>query len=80
MSNEHRTKISNSKILNRMIAAAEGEIEISAVQAQVGLGLLKKVMPDVSTVTLQGDEEGGPIITRVELVAPDVDSSGKASS
>lgn len=34
---------------------------MSGSQVTAGLGLLKKVMPDTSTVTLQGDEEGGPI-------------------
>lgn len=54
MSEEHRTKISNSKILNRLIACAEGEVELTSVQAQVALGLLRKVMPDLASTELSG--------------------------
>jgi hypothetical protein len=57
MSEEHRTKIANSQILNRLIAAANGEIEITAVQAQVGLGLVKKILPDLQATQISGDEE-----------------------
>ena len=57
MSEEHRTKIANSKILNRLIACAEGEVELTSTQAQVALGLLKKVMPDLSATELSGSIE-----------------------
>ena len=56
MSDEHRTKIANSQILNRLIAAANGEIEITPVQAQVGLGLVKKILPDLQATQISGDE------------------------
>lgn len=61
MTEEHRTKIKNSQILNRLIECGEGKIELTATQASVGLGLLRKVMPDLSNTTIQGDEDGGPI-------------------
>jgi hypothetical protein len=64
MSAEHRTKIANSQILKRLIQAAEGEIEMTPVQAQVGLGLLKKVMPDLSSSEISGPD-GGPIPTKM---------------
>ena len=57
MSEEHRTKISNSKILNRLIACAEGEAELSSTQATVGIALLKKVMPDLSSTEHKGDPD-----------------------
>jgi len=50
MSDEHRTKIANSQILNRLIAAANGEVEMTSTQATIGLGLLKKVLPDLQSV------------------------------
>ena len=62
MSQDHRTKISNSKILNRLIACGEGELELTPVQAQVSLGLMKKVFPDLQSVAHQGGEEGSPEI------------------
>lgn len=61
MSNEHRVKIQNSNILNALIEHAEGRREMSATQVTAGLGLLRKALPDLQTVTLQGDEEGGPV-------------------
>lgn len=57
MSNEHRVKIQNSNILNALIEHAEGRRDMSASQVSAGLGLLKKAMPDLSAVTLQGDDE-----------------------
>lgn len=66
MSNEHRVKIQNSNILNALIEHAEGRREMSATQVTAGLGLLKKALPDLSTVTLQGDDEGGPV--RVNII------------
>lgn len=61
MSNEHRVKIQNSNILNALIEHACGEREMSATQVSAGLGLLRKVMPDLASTTVQGDESGGPI-------------------
>lgn len=61
MGEEHRTKIRNSKILNRLIAHVEGEIEMTSTQVSAGLGLLAKVMPNLSesdvkhTVTRAGE-------------------------
>jgi len=61
MSQEHRDKIKNSNILRALIEHVEGKREMSATQVSAGLGLLKKCLPDLSTVTVQGDEEGGPV-------------------
>lgn len=61
MSDEHRVKIQNSNILNALIEHVEGKRDMSATQVSSGLGLLKKVLPDLATVTLQGDENGGPL-------------------
>ena len=61
MSNEHRVKIQNSNILNALIEHACGEREMSSTQVSAALGLLRKVMPDLASTTVQGDENGGPI-------------------
>lgn len=51
MSQEHRSKISKSKIFSNLIKFAEGDDStLSPAQAQVGLALLKKVMPDMQTI------------------------------
>jgi hypothetical protein len=62
MSEEHRVKIKNSNILNALIEHVEGTREMSATQVSAGLGLLRKVMPDLASTTIQGDEEGGPVV------------------
>lgn len=61
MSEEHRVKIQNSNILNALIEHVTEGREMSATQVSAGLGLLRKVMPDLATTTLQGDEGGGPV-------------------
>jgi hypothetical protein len=55
MSDEHRVKIQNSNILSALISHACGEREMSATQVSAGLGLLKKVMPDLAATTITGD-------------------------
>lgn len=57
MSNEHRDKIKNSNILSRLIAHAEGDLEMTQSQVTTGLGLLKKVLPDLQSVTVGGDDQ-----------------------
>ena len=52
MSHEHRVKIQNSNILNALIEHAEGQREMSPTQVSAGLGLLKKIMPDLSSVQM----------------------------
>lgn len=54
MSSEHRVKIQNSNILNALIEHACGDREMSATQVTAGLGLLKKVLPDLAAVELSG--------------------------
>ncbi len=55
MGDEHRVKIQNSNILNALIEHCEGRREMSATQVTAGLGLLKKVMPDLSAAEITGE-------------------------
>ena len=55
MSDEHRVKIQNSNILSALIAHACGERDMTATQVSAGLGLLKKIMPDLAATTITGD-------------------------
>lgn len=55
MSNDHRVKIANSNILNALIEHAEGSREMSPSQVSAGLGLLKKVLPDLAAQADLGD-------------------------
>ncbi len=55
MSAEHRVKIQNSNILNALIEHAEGKRDMAASQVSAGLGLLKKVLPDLSSVEMSAN-------------------------
>jgi hypothetical protein len=70
MSEEHRNKIRNSNILNHLIEHVSGTREMSSTQVTAGLGLLKKALPDLQSVSVQGEEDGEPIniIQRIERV------------
>lgn len=65
MSNEHRVKIQNSNILNALIEHVDGKREMSATQVTAGLGLLRKVLPDLSSIALSNDGDG-PL--KIEIV------------
>jgi hypothetical protein len=80
MSVEHRVKIQNSNVLNALIEHAEGKREMSASQVSAGLGLLKKVMPDLSATTISGtldDKRAVTDWTKAELVGLLHDASQK---
>jgi len=55
MPEAHRVKIQNSNILNALIEHAEGKRDMSSTQVTAGLGLLKKIMPDLAAMELSGN-------------------------
>lgn len=57
MSDAHRVKIQKSNVLNALLEHVEGKREMSATQVTAGLGLLRKCLPDLSNVTVTGDEK-----------------------
>lgn len=72
MSDEHRVKIQNSNILNALVEHVEGKREMSATQVSAGLGLLRKVMPDLASTSISGDDENPlNVIHRIERVIKD---------
>ena len=72
MSPEHRVKIQNSNILNALIEHVEGKREMSSTQVTAGLGLMKKVLPDLTHNDAAGTDEKGDIYKRIErrIVSP----------
>lgn len=62
MTEEHRDKIRNSKILQVLIEHVEGQREMGATQVTAGVALLKKVLPDLAAMELTG-ADGGPVQT-----------------
>lgn len=61
MTEEHRSKIRNSQILNVLIDHVVSDKKMSATQVTAGLGLLKKCLPDLQSMTISGDDDGDPI-------------------
>lgn len=61
MTEEHRDKIRNSNILHALIEHVVNGREMSPSQVTAGLGLIRKVLPDLSATTISGDEDGDPI-------------------
>ena len=54
---EHRDKIRKSNIFRYLIDHAEGKREMSQTQVNVGLAMMKKVLPDMSSVQISGDPD-----------------------
>ena len=55
MGAEHRDKIKNSNILNVLIEHVLGNREMGSTQVTAGLGLLRKVMPDLASTEHSGE-------------------------
>lgn len=66
MTDAHRDKIKKSNILNALIEHVEGRREMTATQVSAGLGLLKKVMPDLASVQHEGGEKPVALVVRWE--------------
>jgi hypothetical protein len=66
-----RDKIQASMLINRLQSFVEGTVELSGPQVTAALGLIKKVVPDLSAIQHSGEGEGGEIVHRVERVIID---------
>jgi hypothetical protein len=84
MSDEHRTKISNSKILNRLVAFAEGDesVQMDSTRASVAMGLLNKVMPNLQATDLSAEVNtnitGARWLTEAELQSSHIAQEGSS--
>lgn len=54
---ETRQKIRVSQLLNRLHNHVDGEVELTATQLRAVEILLKKSLPDLSSIELKGDAE-----------------------
>lgn len=52
-----RQKIANSMLVNKLIDHVNGKVEMKASQVRAADILLKKTIPDLSSVMLSGDPE-----------------------
>lgn len=67
---ETRAKIQAALIINRFQDCVNGKVELDAQQVSCGKALLAKVLPDLGTVTLQGDPDH-PLVTEVRRTIVD---------
>lgn len=69
---EVRAKIQASQLVNRLTDHALSKCDLSATQIKAIEILLKKSVPDLSAITLEGPGEGGEHIHKVvrEVVRP----------
>ena len=71
MDDSHRVKIQNSNILTCLIEHVTANREMSATQVSAGIALLKKVLPDLSSVELKGSDDAPlRLIVERRLVKP----------
>ena len=62
-----RKKIQASQLINRLTDHVLKDLELTATQVTAALGLLKKTLPDLSNVTLDGN-----IDSRTTLIVKDL--------
>lgn len=67
-----RSKIQASSIINRLMKAYEGEIELTATQVNIGKTLLDKVLPDLKSIEMSGDDDA-PMVMKVITGVPPKD-------
>ena len=71
LSESHRQKIKASQIINRLNGAALGEVDMTASQLRAALGLLAKVLPDLSAsdnVTTHVQTDPAAAMARIEEI------------
>lgn len=72
MSEEHRVKIQNSNILNALLEHVTGDRDMSSTQVSAGIALLKKTLPDLSSVEVSGDQDNPVhVVSKIERVIVD---------
>lgn len=68
-----RAKIQTSQLVNRLENHALGKVDLSQTQIKAIEVLIRKTLPDLSAVTLQGDEDNPIAIKEIvqRVVHPD---------
>jgi hypothetical protein len=67
-----RSKIQATAIITRLMKAYDGDIELTATQVNIGKALLDKVLPDLKSIELSGDEDS-PMVMKVITGVPPKD-------
>ena len=55
-------KIQTSQIINRLTKHVLGDLELSSTQVTAALGLIKKTLPDISAVSIEGTGDDGEVV------------------
>lgn len=74
-----RLKIQTSQLVNRLqnFALGKAGVDLDSSRLKAIEILLRKSLPDLSSVTLEGNPNNPiAVVTRIELVAPDDSSAG----
>lgn len=66
---ETREKIQTSQLVNRLTDHANGTVEMTSTQVKAAEILLRKSLPDLSSVTVGGDEENPLSVNLVGIKA-----------
>ena len=56
LSEEHRKKIQTSAIVNRLNSIAVGDVDVTPTQMRAIEVALRKTVPDLTSITIKGDE------------------------
>ena len=67
-----RAKIQTSQLINRLENHALGKLHLETSQIKAIEVLIRKTLPDLSSVTLAGDQDNPVKVTLVELIAPEM--------
>ncbi len=67
LSEEHRSKIKSAQLLNALQEHALGKREMGPTQIQAAQILLRKALPDLSSIDVNASVDGGLVI---EIVKP----------
>lgn len=70
-----RAKIQASQIVNRLMAAFNGEIELTQTQVNIGKALLDKSLSDLKSIEHTGDLEHNHTIQTIERKIVDSNNS-----
>jgi len=73
-----RAKIPVGVVINRLSAHVKGEIKLRSTQIRAAEILLRKALPDLSSIAIGSDHDGSPVIIITGVArAGDPDDDGK---
>jgi len=68
MSEQHKTKLANSQILNRLIKFCEGQLDMEPHRASACVAMARKIVPDLASIEHSGDVQTSYVVRMPEPV------------